>query len=76
MSIKSELLEILSDYVDTPVEGIDTSAGFKFSTGLDSFVLFSFIGAVEEHFGTTIPNDTLRSMTTLDDIIAFLEKNA
>ena len=72
-NVKSEILEILADYVDTPVEEIDTAAGFKFSTGLDSFVLFSFIGAIEEHFGITIPNETLRSMSTLDDIIAHIE---
>lgn len=73
MSVKTELLEILGDYIDTPTDEIDTSASLKFSTGLDSFVLFSFIGAVEEHFGKTIPNDVLKTMSTLDDIIAFIE---
>lgn len=74
MDTKSEILEILSDYVDTPVNEIDTSAGFKFSAGLDSFVLLSFIGAVEDHFGISIPNDNFINMTKLDDVISYVER--
>lgn len=73
MDTKAEILAILADYVDTPVDDIDTSAGFKFSTGLDSFVLFSFVSAIEEHFGTTIPNEVLHTINTLDDIISYID---
>lgn len=74
MNTKTEILEILGDYVDTPVDEIDTSLGFKFSAGLDSFALLSFIGAVEDHFGIAIPNDHLSEMKKLDDIITFVDR--
>ena len=73
MNARAEILEILSDYVDVPTDTIDTSGGFKFDMGLDSFALLSFIGAVEEHFGISIPNEKLLEMTSLDDVINFVE---
>ncbi len=73
MSTKEEVLEILGDYIETPADQIDTAAGFKFSAGLDSFALLSFVGAVEDHFGMSIPNDAFMGMTKLDDIIAYVD---
>ena len=75
MNTKEEILEILGDYVETPVNEIDTSAGFKFSAGLDSFVLLSFIGAVEDHFGISVPNDSFIGMTKLDDVISYVDSH-
>lgn len=75
MNAKTEVLEILSNYIDTPVETIDTSMDLKFSACIDSFVMLSFVGAVEEHFNVIIPNEKLCKMTTLDDIIELVENN-
>ena len=74
MDIKKELLEIVGEYVDTPTEEIDINDGLKFATGLDSFVMFSLIGNIEDHFMVTIPSEKLLEFKTLADIIAFLEK--
>ena len=73
MDTRSEILEILGDYVDVPVSEIDTSLGLKFSAGLDSFVLLSFIGAVEDHFGISFPNDSIARMSNLDDVISYVD---
>lgn len=72
MDTKAEVLEILGNYVDMPVDDIDTSVGFKFAAGLDSFVLLSFIGEIEDHFGISIPNDNFMKMTKLDDVISYV----
>lgn len=74
MDIRKELLEILSDYVDIPAEGIDTSEGMKFSSGLDSFGLMSMISSVEEHFDVSISDEDLLNFKTLDDIILFIAR--
>ena len=73
MDIKNELLDILCDYVDVAKESIDTSEPLKFASGLDSFVLFSFVSAIEDHFNIVVPGEKLRSFDSLDDIIAYLE---
>lgn len=72
MEIKKELLDIVSEYVDVPVDEIDTSAGLKFSTGMDSFVMLSMVASVEEHFCIRIPNEKLSELKTLDDFIALI----
>lgn len=74
MDVKKELLEVVSDYVDVPTEEIDINEGLKFATGVDSFVMFSLVGAIEDHFHITIPNSKMTSFKTLADIIDFIEE--
>ena len=74
MDIKKELLEIVCEYVDVPAEQINVDDPLKFATGLDSFVMFSLIGSVEDHFLVSIPSEKLSEFKTLSDIIAFLEQ--
>ena len=75
MDIKKEILEILSDYVEIDPETFDTSSSFKFSAGLDSFALIALVGAIEDHFGITIPTNNLRSLKTVDDLSACVSEN-
>ena len=64
MDVKKEFLGILQDYVDFPVEEVDTEAAFKAASGIDS---------IEDHFGITIPNADLKSFNTISDIIRYIE---
>ena len=73
MDIVKELLEIVSEYVETPVDQINLDESLKFSTGLDSFVMISLIGSIEDHFMVSIPNEKLLEFKTLSDIVKFLE---
>ena len=73
MDVKKELLEIVAEYIDSHASEIDTSTGLKF-IGLNSFVTFSLIAAVEEHFCISIPDRKLKEFQTLDDIISFIEQ--
>lgn len=73
MEIKNELINIVSDYVDIPADQINTSDNMKMTAGIDSFVLFSMVSDIENHFGIKIPNQKLATFTTLDDIIEFIK---
>ena len=73
MDVKKEFLGILQDYVDFPVEEVDTEAAFKAASGIDSFVFIEMIAAIEDHFGNTIPNADLKSFTPISDIIRYIE---
>ena len=73
MNVKEELLDIVSEFTGIPVGEISTSEGFKLSCGLNSFMLFSMVSTIEEHFGISIPNSALMKFQTLDDIIAYVE---
>ena len=72
MDIKKELLDILQDYVEVPIEEIDTAGSFREEGAVDSFVFIEMVSAIEEHFGISIPNADLIGFRSIDDIIAYL----
>ena len=73
MDVRKEIIAIIGDYVEIDAENFDTSASFKFAVGLDSFALMSLVGAIEEHFEISIPNEKLHTFKTVDDLIACVE---
>ncbi|MBQ0086891.1 MAG: acyl carrier protein [Bacteroidales bacterium] len=72
MDIRKELLDIVCEYVDLPAEKINTSEGLQFA-GLDSFALLSMVSSIESKFGISIPNESLRTLKTLDDFIVLIQ---
>lgn len=72
MNVKEELLSIVTDYIDTPIDKIDTSVGLKF-IGLNSFVVLSMVSEIENHFNISIPDSKLPEFGTLDDIVKYIE---
>ena len=74
MDIKKELLDIVCEYVDLPAEEINTSEGLQFA-GLDSFALLSMVSSIESKFGIAIPNESLRTLKTLDDFIVLISES-
>lgn len=72
MSVQTDIIELLTDYVDTPAAEIDTTVGLKY-LGLNSYVTLSLITAIEDKFGISIPDEQLTKFETLDDIIKYIE---
>ena len=73
MDVKKEFLDILQDYVEFPVEEVNTDEAFKAASGIDSFVFIEMIAQIESHFGISIPNSDLKSFNTISDIIRYIE---
>lgn len=74
MSVQSELLEIIGDFVELPEGGFDFDEPLKFADGLNSFVFLSMITEIEDRFGITIPNENIIEIKTLNDIVRIIEK--
>ena len=72
MDIKRDFLSILQDYVDFPVEEIETSEPFKAVSGIDSFVMMEIVNSIEEHFSIAIPNNDLVHFRSVDDIVGYI----
>lgn len=72
MDIRQDILEIITEFIDAPLEEINTSEGLKTGCGINSFMLFSMISNIEEHFGISIPNSALMQFKTIDDIINYI----
>lgn len=60
--------------MDFPVEEVVTDVPFKTASGVDSFMLMELVGALEDHFGVSIPNRDLMGLKTADDMIGYIEK--
>ena len=60
--------------MDFPVEEVVTDVPFKAASGVDSFMLMELVGALEDHFGVSIPNRDLMGLKTADDMIGYIEK--
>ena len=73
MNVKTNILNILQDYIEAPVEEIATDMPFKAVASIDSFMLIELIAAIEDHFGVTISNSDLGGFNTIDDIVAYVE---
>ena len=73
MNAKTDILNILQDYIEAPVEEIATDMPFKAVASIDSFMLIELIATIEDHFGVTISNTDLVGFNTIDDIIAYVE---
>ena len=74
MDIRKELLDILQDYVEVPVEEINTAGSCREEGAVDSFVFIEMVSAIEEHFGISIPNADLIDFRSIDDIVAYLSR--
>ena len=72
MDIKRDFLSILQDYVDFPVEEIQTSEPFKAVSGIDSFVMMEIVNSIEDHFSIAIPNNDLVHFRSVDDIVGYI----
>lgn len=74
MDIKRDFLSILQDYVDFPVEEIQTSEPFKAVSGIDSFVMMEIVNSIEDHFSIAIPNNDLVHFRSIDDIVGYIDR--
>ena len=73
MNVKTDILNILQDYIEAPVDEITTDMPFKAVANIDSFMLIELIAAIEDHFGVAISNTDLGAFKTIDDIVAYVE---
>lgn len=73
MNVKTDILNILQDYIEAPVDEIATDMPFKVVASIDSFMLIELIAAIEDHFGVAISNTDLGGFKTIDDIVAYVE---
>jgi len=73
MDVKKEILDIISDFIEIPEEGLSFDEPLKASSGINSFVFLSMVSAFEEHFNISIPNTQIEKFRTLNDIVTYIE---
>lgn len=69
-----KLKDILSKNTGVEVDEITENSDLKSDLGLSSFDLAELACAVEDEFDIEIPNRAITTLTTVGDVISFIEK--
>lgn len=65
---------IIEEQLNVDDVEITEATSFKEDLGADSLDIFEMVMAFEEEFGTEIPNDDLKDITTVGGVIEYLKK--
>lgn len=68
-----KIQELVADGLGVEAEKVVSSASFKDDLGADSLDLFELVMALEDEFGVEIPSEELEKMSTVQDIITYVE---
>jgi acyl carrier protein len=73
MNMLERMKELMEDTIGVDVDGITEKTSFKEDLGIDSLDLFELVMALEEEFDVEIPSESLEQMTTVGDVMKYLE---
>lgn len=65
--------EILTDYTEVPVTEITLATDLLNDLDLNSLDVVNIVVAFEDEFGIEIPDRAIRDLTTVEDIVRYLE---
>lgn len=66
-------LELLSEVFDCEVEDLSASKNLEELDIMDSMTLLSLIAMMDDEFGKTLTRQQIKSLKTVDDILALME---
>lgn len=67
------LKKLIADNLDINTDGVTEGSSFKEDLGIDSLDLFELVMAMEEEFGIEIPSEDLENMSTVGDVMEYIE---
>lgn len=70
-----KIKEIAADNLGIEAEKITENASFKEDLGVDSLDLFELVMALEEEFDLEIPSEDLEQLSTVGDVVAYIEEH-
>ena len=68
--IDSEVRSLVSKIIKIPEDKIDPAANLFYDLGVDSLLGVEILAALDKKYGLNVPEDKLRSISTLNGIIA------
>ncbi|HZK21226.1 MAG TPA: acyl carrier protein [Oscillospiraceae bacterium] len=72
--MREELFEILNDYTGGKIEHIEPDFVLAADLGLNSVELLDLVCIIEEKYDIIIPDRTLQTLITVNDVVEYLEK--
>ncbi len=70
-----KVINVVAESLGMEESEIKAESSFKDDLNADSLDLFEMVMALEEEFGVEIPNEDLEGITTVDDVVKYIEAN-
>ncbi len=70
-----QIKELVADKLGADAEAITEQTSFKEDLGADSLDLFELVMGLEDEFGIEIPTDDLEQITTVGDVINYINEH-
>jgi acyl carrier protein len=74
--ILAGLGEIVEEIAGVPADEVTLSKSFVEDLDIDSLSMVEIAVAAQDKFGVEIPDDQLKDLTTVQDVVSFVAKNA
>jgi acyl carrier protein len=74
--ILAGLGEIVEEIAGVPADEVTLSKSFVEDLDIDSLSMVEIAVAAQDKFGVEIPDDQLKDLTTVQDVVSFVSKNA
>ena len=72
--IRADLAEILEEVAGVNPDDVAEEKSFTDDLDVDSLSMVEVVVAAEERFGVTIPDDDVKSLRTVGDAVAYIER--
>ena len=73
--IFDEVKEILADQLDINTDDIEITSNLMDDLGADSLDAIDIVMSVEDQYSIEVPDDVIKSIKTVEDIVSFIETN-
>lgn len=70
-----KMQEMIAEQLNCDAETITAETSFKDDLGADSLDLFELVMGLEDEFGIEIPTDDLEQITTVGDVINYINEH-
>ncbi|KNB50784.1 acyl carrier protein [Streptomyces caatingaensis] len=71
--VEQRLVDVLVDRLGMRPDELSRTARFKEDLGLDSLDMVELVTVLEEEIGTSVPDEAAASLTSLGDVVAYVE---
>ena len=73
--IFDEVKEILADQLDINIDDIEMTSDLQDDLGADSLDAIDVVMSVEDQYSIEVPDEVIKSIKTVEDIVSFIEAN-
>ena len=74
--ILAGLADIIDEIAGVPADEVTPEKNFVDDLDIDSLSMVEIAVAAQDKFGVEIPDDQLKDLTTVQDVVNFVSKNA